>query len=63
MDIRYHFAWDYTRNNVIKVIFVKPEDNNSNVYTTFLGEELFNKYSKKYSQALNDDGKDVKNAR
>ena len=62
IDIRYHFVWDMIENGVIKIIFVSSEENNSNVFTKKLGEEAFNKHSKKYSQALDDDGKGVGNA-
>ena len=44
------------------IIFVRSEENDSDIFTKNLGEEAFNKHSKKYSQALDDDGKVVGNA-
>jgi hypothetical protein len=62
MDIRYHFVWDYIEDGAIKIIFVKSEENDSNIFIKDLGKELFNKHSKKFSQALDDDEKGVGNA-
>jgi hypothetical protein len=49
-------------DGVIEII-VRSEENNSTILTKNLSEELFNKLSKKYSQALDNDGKGVGNAR
>ena len=62
VDIRYHFVRDYIEDGVIKIIFVRSEENDSDIFTKNLGEEAFNKHCKKYSQALDDDGKGVGNA-
>jgi hypothetical protein len=62
VDIIYHFVQDYTKDSILKTIFVKSEENDSDIQIQKLGKELFNKYSKKYSQALDDDGKGVENA-
>ena len=62
VDIRYHFVRDYIEDGIIKIIFVRSEENDSNIFTKKLGEEAFNKHCKKDSQALDDDGKGVGNA-
>jgi hypothetical protein len=62
MDIRYHFVQDYIEDGIIKNIFVRSEENDSNIFQKNLGKESFNKHSKKYSQALDDDDKGVGNA-
>jgi hypothetical protein len=62
VDVRYHFVRDYIEDGIIKIIFVKSEENDSDIYTKNLGEEAFKKHSGRYSQALDDDGKGVGNA-
>jgi hypothetical protein len=62
VDVRYHFVRDYIEDGIVKIVFVKSEDNDSDIYTKNLGEELFYKHSGKYIQALDDDGKGVGNA-
>ena len=62
VDIRYHFVRDYIEDGIVKIVFVKSEDNDSDIYTKNLGEELFHKHSGKYIQAIDDDGKGVGNA-
>jgi Reverse transcriptase (RNA-dependent DNA polymerase) len=59
VDIRYHFVRDYIEEGVIKIIFVKSEENDSDIYTKNLGDELFKKHSKKYIQPIFNDGKGV----
>ena len=62
VDVRYHFVWDYIEDSIIKIIFVKSEENDSDIYIKNLGEKAFKKHSGRYSQALDDDGKGVGNA-
>ena len=62
VDIRYHFVQDYIEDGIVKIVFVKSEENDSDIYTKNLGEELFHKHSGKYIQAIDDDGKGVGNA-
>jgi hypothetical protein len=62
VDVRYHFVRDYIEDGMVKIVFVKSEDNDSDIYTKNLGEELFYKHSGKYIQAIDDDGKGVGNA-
>ena len=52
VDIRYHFVRDYIEDGIVKILFVKSADNDSDIYTKNLGEELFNKHSKKYIETL-----------
>ena len=61
VDIRYHFVRDYIEQGMVKIVFVKSAENDSDIYTKNLGEELFYKHSGKYSQAILDDGKGVGN--
>jgi hypothetical protein len=62
VDVQYHFVQEYIKDGIVNIVFVKSEDNNSDIYTKNLGEELFYKHSGKYIQAIDDDGKGVGNA-
>ena len=62
VDIWYHFVWYYIEDGIVKIVFVKSEDNDSDIYTKNLGEELFHKPSSKYIQVIDNDGKGVGNA-
>ena len=60
VDIRYHFVRDYIEKGIIQIDFVKSEDNDSDIFTKNLGEELFNKHCGQYMQKVSVDGKGVK---
>jgi hypothetical protein len=59
VDIRYHFVRDYIEEGTVKIVFVRSEENDSDLYTKNLGEELFKKHSEKYIHAISEDGKGV----
>jgi hypothetical protein len=59
VDIRYHFVRDLIEEGIIEVAFVKSEENDSDVFTKNLGEELFKKHIKKFMTAFSIDGKGV----
>lgn len=60
VDIRYHFVRDYIEDGVIKILFVKSTDNDSDIYTKNLGEDLFDKHSKRYVEPIVVNGKGVR---
>ena len=47
MDIRCKYADEYVEDGVVKIIFVKSGDNDSNIPTKNLSAELHEKHSKK----------------
>ena len=59
VDIRYHFVRDLIEEGTIEISFVKSEENDSDVFTKNLGEELFKKHINKYMSAFSVDGKGV----
>jgi hypothetical protein len=59
VDIRYHFVRDFIEEGTVKIVFVKSEDNDSDIFTKNLGEELFKKHSDKYIKTTSHDGKGV----
>ena len=47
IDIRTHFVREFIEDGILKVIFVKSEDNDADIFTKNTSEELFHKHSKK----------------
>lgn len=47
IDIRQHFVREYIEDGILKVVFVKSEDNDADIFTKNTTEELFNKHSEK----------------
>ena len=47
MDIRYRFVQEFVLDRFIKVIFVRTEDNDSDIFTKNLGGDLHERHSKK----------------
>jgi len=47
IDIRSKYVREYVEDGVIKIIFVKSEDNDSDLLTKNLGSELHHKHSDK----------------
>ena len=47
VDTRYHFVREYIEDGVVKVIFVKSEDNDADLMTKNLADEKFQKHSEK----------------
>ena len=44
IDTRYHFVREYIEDGVIKVIFVRSEDNHADIFTKNLNTESFGKH-------------------
>jgi len=45
VDTRYHFVREYVEDGIIKVEFVRSEDNHADIFTKNLNGELFHKHS------------------
>ena len=47
VDIRYKYVNEYVEDGVVKIVFVKSADNDSDILTKNLSAELHEKHSKK----------------
>ena len=47
VDIRFKYVNEYVEDEIVKIIFVKSADNDSNILAKNLSAELHKKYSKK----------------
>ncbi len=43
-DTRYHFVRDYIEDGILKVVFVRTEDNHADIFTKNLNIETFGKH-------------------
>ena len=48
IDVKYHFVREYVEEGIVKVIFVKSEDNDADLWTKNLGYAAYNKHSDKF---------------
>ena len=53
IDIRAHYVRELINNGYLKVVFIKSEDNDADIYTKNTTEELFEKHSNKYMEYIN----------
>ena len=44
IDVQYHFVREFIEDGIVKVVFVKSEENNANIFIKNLGRELYKKY-------------------
>ena len=45
IDTRYHFVREYVQNGILKVTFVRSEENHADIFTKNLNVEKFDKHS------------------
>jgi hypothetical protein len=55
IDIRQHFVREYIEDGILKIIFVKSEDNDADIYTKNTSEDLFNKHAAKNVESVKQD--------
>ena len=48
MDTRYHFVRNYIEDGILKVVFVRSEDNDADIFTKNTTVELFLKHTGKF---------------
>ena len=54
IDTRYHHTRDYVKDGIIKVKFVKSENNDADTFTKNMKSEDFMKHTAKYMSMSND---------
>ena len=47
MDIHYHLICEYVENRMVKIKFIKSEENNADLFTKNLLGNLFEEHTKK----------------
>ena len=62
VNTRYHFVRELIEDGIIKIEFVRSENNNSDIFTKNLGKELFIKHSNKFMSTKNNE-RETDNAR
>ena len=46
VDTRYHFVREYIKKGLVKIVFVRSEDNKADLMTKNLGNKLYAKHMK-----------------
>jgi hypothetical protein len=52
IDIRAHFIREYIEDGILKLVFIRSEDNDSDIFTKNLSEDLFNKHADKMTETV-----------
>ena len=47
IDIRAHFIREYIEDDILKLVFIRSEDNDADIFTKNLSEDIFNKHADK----------------
>ena len=51
VNTRYHFVRELIEDGIVKIEFVRSENNDSDIFTKNLGKELFTKHSNKFMKS------------
>jgi hypothetical protein len=52
IDIRYHYVREYIEDGILKILFVKSEQNDADIYTKNLSQDLYYEHSRKYMEYI-----------
>jgi hypothetical protein len=52
IDVRAHFVREYIEDGILKVVFVRTDDNDADIYTKNTSEELFIKHASKNVESI-----------
>ena len=52
MDIHYHYVREFIEDGILKIIFVRSEENDSDIYTKNVSGKLFEKHTDKYMKDI-----------
>jgi Reverse transcriptase (RNA-dependent DNA polymerase) len=56
IDIRAHFVREFIEDGILKIVFIKSEDNDADIFTKNTTEDLFIKHSSKNVEEVNKEG-------
>ena len=48
INVRYQFVREYVENGVVKILFVRSEENDSDVFTKNMMREVFHRHARKF---------------
>jgi Reverse transcriptase (RNA-dependent DNA polymerase) len=52
IDVRAHFVREFIEDGIIKIVFIKSEDNDADVFTKNTAEEIYMRHTKKFIQDI-----------
>ena len=48
MDIRYHYVREFVQNGEVQILFVRSENNDSDIFTKNTAKKTFDEHSVKF---------------
>ena len=54
VDTRYHFVWENVQDGIIKIEFVMSSDNNSNIFSKNVSQEIYERHGMKFLKSVED---------
>ena len=52
IDVKYHYVWEFVRDGVIQIIFVRSENNNSDVFTKNTAQKTYEMQSENFMETI-----------
>ena len=52
IDVKYHFVREYVEDGMIKVVFVKSEENDADIWTKNVKSDIFKKHTEKFMTSV-----------
>jgi hypothetical protein len=52
IDMRTHFVREYIEDEILKILFIRSEDNTADIFTKNTSEEIFNRHASKFVEDI-----------
>ena len=52
IDVKYHFVREYVEKGLIKIVFVKSEENDADIWTKNVKQETYEKHTSKFMKNM-----------
>ena len=52
IDVKYHFVREYVEDGMVKVVFVKSEENDADIWTKNVNTDTFKRHTEKFMTSM-----------
>ena len=52
IDVKYHFIREYVEDGMVKVVFVKSEENDADIWTKYVYTNTFKRHTEKFMTSM-----------
>ena len=52
IDVKHHFVREYIKKGLIKIVFVKSEENDADIWTKNVKQETYDKHTSKFMKEM-----------